>query len=98
MSYRTFRLISLVALIVVVAAAVASLAGIYVTGLYPGIFVLCLLTFIPLGSRSFTENKSDGSSKGIGLTLLGLLNILVILVVCWMSFVIIHDRVLKDCC
>lgn len=98
MNIKTFRFISTVSLVLVLAAALTSLAGIFYTGLYPAVFVFCMMIFIPLGSRYYVQQSSGSSPETKGLLLLGLLNILVILVVFWLSLVVIHDRVLQDCC
>lgn len=81
-------------------AAVLSMIGVGITGFYPGIIVLFLVALIPIASKFFAKKISD-RSKGFQrnyYTILTMINVLVIIVVFWMTFVIVHDRVLHDCC
>jgi hypothetical protein len=87
-----FRKINFTALVMTLAAAALSVLGIMKTGFYPAIIVLCILPAVPFSSKAYVENS--GKVRGA----LVWLNALVILVVLWMSFVIVHDRVLGDCC
>lgn len=87
-----FQRVNSTALFLTLAAALFSLVGIVKTGFYPAIIVLCLLPAIPFVSRNYVGRT--GKATGA----LSLLNGLVILVILWMSFVIVHDRVLGDCC
>ena len=47
---RIFRIVTLLAKILTLTAATASLMGVAITGFYPGIIVLLLLTLIPIAS------------------------------------------------
>ena len=85
-----FRKVNFMALIMTIAAATLSLLGIVRTGFYPAIIVLCILPAIPISSKNYV--KDSGKVRGALLWV----NALVILVVLWMSFVIVHDRVLGD--
>jgi hypothetical protein len=81
-------------------AAALSVIGIAITGLYPGIIVLLLLVPIPIASKFYAKKIV---SKSIGFQInyyaaLIVVNLLLILVVLWVTFVIVHDRLLKDCC
>ena len=81
-------------------AAILSIIGITITGLYPGIIVLLLAALIPIASKFYAKkmiNKSKDFQKNY-YTILTIINLLTILVVVWMTFVIVHDRVLHDCC
>ena len=81
-------------------AAILSIIGIAITGLYPGIIVLLLVALIPIASRFYAKkitSKSDDFQRNY-YTTLTIINLLTILVVLWMTFVIVHDRVLRDCC
>jgi hypothetical protein len=81
-------------------ASLLSIVGIAITGFYPGIIVLVLLAFISITSKFYAvkiSNKSD-NFQGNYFTTFTIINLLMILVVLWMSFVIVHDRVLLDCC
>ncbi|MFY8109015.1 MAG: hypothetical protein ACOVO9_08485 [Bacteroidia bacterium] len=77
-------------------AALLSLGAIWYTGLYPGLFVfqgLALLSYFV--NKKFTENTVE--PRRFKVPIIGL-NFLLFLVILWMSFVIIHDRILGDCC
>ena len=87
-------------MVLALAAAVLSIIGIAITGLYPGIIVLSVVALIPIASR-FYDKKIIGKSNGFQrnyFTTFTIINLLLILVVLWMTFVIVHDRVLHDCC
>lgn len=87
-------------MILALAAAILSIIGIAITGLYPGIIVLLIVALIPIASK-FYAKKITGKSNDFQrnyYTTLTFINLLLILVVLWMTFVIVHDRVLHDCC
>lgn len=92
---RAFNLVSIVSLVLTLTAATLSLMGIFITGYYTGIVVLCALVLIPLTSRFYAKKSAHRSPafQRNYLTLLTLINGLTILVVIWMAFVILVDRV-----
>jgi hypothetical protein len=75
-------------MILTITVAAASVIGIAITGFYPGIIVLLLLTLIPIASRFYAKNKSN-----VYFITLTIINLLTMLVVVWMMFVILVDRV-----
>jgi hypothetical protein len=82
-------------MVLTLTAAVMSVIGTTITGFYPGIIVLLLVTLIPISSNFQAKkinSKSDVSQRNyyIALTIINLLSILVVI---WMSFVILVDRV-----
>jgi hypothetical protein len=85
---KIFRFVTLTAMILTITVAVASVIGIAITGVYPGIIVLLLLTLIPIASRFYAKSKSN-----VYFITLTIINLLTILVVVWMMFVILVDRV-----
>lgn len=89
---KTFRMVNTVAIVLTLSAALLSLIGLFKTGFYPGVIVLCCLPFIPFASRALV--RRSGHTHVVPFAL----NIVVILIVLWMSFVVLHDRVLGDCC
>lgn len=100
MGTKTFNVITSISLVLTFAAAVLSIAGIAITGLYPGIIVLLLVAMVPITSRFYAKkivSKSDDFQRNY-YTTFTIINLLLILVVLWMTFVIVHDRVLHDCC
>jgi hypothetical protein len=100
METRTFNIVTSISLVLTLAVSALSIVGIAVTGFYPGIIVLSLVTLIPIASKFYARqniNKSNGSQRNY-YTILTIINLLSILVVLWMTFVIVHDRVLHDCC
>lgn len=100
MKTKTFSVVTTIALVLTVLVTTLSVIGIPITGVYPGIFVFIMLTLIATGSKFFAKRLSKTSIvfKRRYFTSLTLINLLVILVVLWMTFVIVHDRVLLDCC
>ncbi len=84
---------------VTITATLLSIVSIYVAGFYPGIIVLVAVALIPIASR-FYAGRIGGRSAGFQkkyFTALTIVNVLSVLVVLWMAFVIVHDRILLDC-
>lgn len=82
-------------MILTLAVAVTSVIGVVITGFYPGIIVLLLLTIIPIASNFYTKkiiNKPNAFQRNYYPTFT-IINLLTILVVVWMTFVILVDRV-----
>lgn len=98
MKTKTFSTVSSVALVLTLAVATFSVAGIVVTGLYPGMIVLWLLALIPVGSRLYAgkKNRESGGLRGNQYTLLAAANLLSVFIVLWMTFVIMIDRVIPN--
>ena len=100
METKTFSVVTTVSLVLAVTAAILSIIGIAITGLYPGIVVLFFVALIPIASKFYAKKiigrPNDFQRKYY--TTVTIINLLLILVVLWMTFVIVHDRVLKDCC
>lgn len=100
MPTKAFNTITFIAMLLTIVTAIAGLVGIPFTGFFPAIAVLLLLTCIPVASRFYSKKiaaKSIGFQKRYYSTLTAI-NLLCIVVIFWMAFVIIHDRILKDCC
>jgi len=100
MQTRTFSTVTSISIALALTAAVLSIIGIAITGVYPGIVVLLLLALISVGSKVYAgriDSKPNGYQKNY-YTTFTIVNLISILVVLWMTFVIVHDRVLKDCC
>jgi predicted RND superfamily exporter protein len=100
METKIFRVVSSISMILTLTVATLSIIGVAITGLYPGIIVLSLVTLIPIASKFYAKkiiSKSNDFQKNY-YTTLTIINLLSILVVLWMTFVIVHDRVLHDCC
>ena len=100
MGTKTFSVVTSISMVLALTVAVLSIIGIAITGLYPGIIVLLLIALIPIASK-FYAKKITGKSNDFQrnyFTTLTIINMLSILVVLWMTFVIVHDRVLQDCC
>jgi len=100
METKTFSVVTSISLVLAVTAAILSMIGIAITGLYPGIIVLFFVALIPIASKFYAKKiisrPNDFQRKYY--TTLTVINLLLILVVLWMTFVIVHDRVLQDCC
>lgn len=100
MATKAFSVITSIAMVFTLTVAVLSLIGIAITGFYPGIVVLLLLSTIPVASK-FYAKKNIGRPNNFRrnyFTVLSVINLLSIFIVLWMTFVIVHDRVLQDCC
>jgi hypothetical protein len=100
METKTFSVVTTISMFLTIIAAILSIIGIAITGLYPGIIVLVILALISVASRLYAKriiSRTEDFQKKYyaGFTFI---NLLLIVVVLWMAFVIVHDRVLKDCC
>ena len=92
---KTFKVITIISMILTITVAVASVIGVAITGLYPGIIVFLLLTLIPIASIFYAKiiiGKSNVFQRNYYITLI-VTNLLTMLVVLWMTFVILVDRV-----
>ena len=100
METKTFSVVTSISMILSVTIAILSIIGISITGFYPGIIVLSLLALIPIASKFYIKKNSNKSNdfQVNNYVTLTIINLIVILVVLWMTFVIVHDRVLHDCC
>ncbi|SEW45883.1 hypothetical protein SAMN05428988_6162 [Chitinophaga sp. YR573] len=97
---KTFSVVTSISMVLTLMVAVLSILGITITGLYPGIIVLLLVALIPIASKFYAKKitgRSDDFRRNY-YTTFTIINLLSILVVLWMTFVIVHDRVLHDCC
>jgi 4-hydroxybenzoate polyprenyltransferase len=100
METKTFSVVTSISMLFIPTAAILSIIGVAITGFYPGIIVLVLVALIPIASRFYAKkisSKSNDFQRNYYMALT-ILNLLAILVVLWMTFVIVHDRVLHDCC
>ena len=100
METKTFKVVTAISMVLTLTAAALSIIGVAITGLYPGIIVLFLVALIPIASKFYAKkiiSKSNDFKRNY-YTTLTIINLLSILVVVWMTFVILHDRVLHDCC
>lgn len=100
MEPKTFSIVTSISIVFAVTAAICSLIGITLTGFYPGIIVLFLMALITVASKFYGKkisNHSQDFQKNY-YTIVTIINALLIVIVLWMLFVIVHDRVLHDCC
>ena len=100
METKAFSVVTTISMVLILTVATLSIIGVAITGLYPGIIVLVFVTLIPIVSKFYAKkisSKSNGFQRNY-YTTLTIINLLSILVVLWMTFVIVHDRVLHDCC
>ena len=100
MEPKTFSVVTSMSMVLTLTVAALSIIGIAITGFYPGIIVLSLVALIPIASKFYAKKivSESGDFKRNYYTTLTIINLLSILVVLWMTFVIVHDRVLHDCC
>src|SRR2546423_9934895 len=95
METKTFSVVTSMSMVLTLTVAVLSVIGVAITGLYPGIIVLFLVTLIPIASKFYAKkiiSKSNDFQRNY-YTTLTIINLLAILVVLWMTFVILVDRV-----
>ncbi len=100
METKTFSVVTSISMVLTLTVAVLSIIGFAITGLYPGIIVVLLVALIPIASKFYAKkiiNKPNDFQRNY-YTTITVINLLSILVVLWMTFVIVHDRVLHDCC
>jgi hypothetical protein len=100
METKTFSAVTSTSMVLTLTVAVLSIIGVAITGFYPAIIVLLLVALIPIASKFYARkiiSKSNDFQRSY-YTTLTLINLLLIAVVLWMTFVIVHDRVLRDCC
>jgi len=95
METKTFSIVTSISMVLTLTVAALSIIGVAITGLYPGIIVLFLVALIPIVSMFYAKKincKSNDFQKNY-YTTLTIINLLSILVVLWMTFVILVDRV-----
>ena len=95
METKTFSVVTSMSMVLILTIAALSIIGAAITGLYPGIIVLFLVALIPVASKFYAKkiiSKPDGFQRNY-YTILTIINLLAILVVLWMTFVILIDRV-----
>ena len=99
MQQKTFGFVTFISMVLALTVAVLSIIGIAITGLYPGLFILLLLALIPVASRFYAKKiiSRPDVFRSNYYTILTVINMLLILVILWMTFVIVHDRVFNDC-
>src|SRR5258706_9695185 len=95
MEPKTCSIVTSIAMILTLTAAALSIIGVAITGFYPGIIVLFLVALIPIASKFYAKkiiSKSNDFQRNY-YTTLTIINLLSIVVVLWMTFVILVDRV-----
>ena len=95
MGTKTFSLVTSISMVLILTVAALSIIAVAITGFYPAIVVLCFLSLVPIASKFYTKkigNMSNAFQKNYYRTLT-VINLLLILVVLWMTFVILVDRV-----
>ena len=95
MEPKTFSIVTTAAIVFMLAAAVLNIINVVIAGLYPGNIVLLVVAMIPVASRLYAK-KSIGKSPDFlksYFTTFTIINLLSILIVAWMTFVILVDRV-----
>jgi hypothetical protein len=92
---NTFRIVTSISMLLTLTVVIASIIGIAITGFYPGIIVLLLLMLIPIGSKFYAQkiSRKSGVFQRNYFRILTVINLLTMLIVIWMTFVILVDRV-----
>jgi hypothetical protein len=95
METKTFRVVTSISMVLTITIAAFSAIGIAITGLYPGIFVLFLVALIPITSRFYAKKiiKRSGDFQRKYFKNFTIINLFSIVIVLWMTFVILIDRV-----
>ena len=95
METKTFNVATSISMVLTITVAALSIIGVAITGLYPGIIVLFLVALIPIASKFYAKKitTKSNSFQSNYFTTLTIINLLSILVVLWMTFVILVDRV-----
>lgn len=95
---KIFRVVTLISMILTLTVTSLSVIGVAITGFYPGIIVFLLVTLIPIASNFYAKkiiSKSNVFQRNYYITFT-IINLLSILVVLWMTFVIVIDRVFPN--
>jgi hypothetical protein len=98
MGVKTFSVVTSVSMVLAFTVAVLSIIGVTITGLYPGIIVLLVLAVIPIASKFYSKkiiSRSTNFQRNY-YTTLTIINLLLSMVVLWMTFVIVIDRVFPN--
>ena len=95
MQTKIFSAVTSISMILTLVVTTLSVIGIIVTGPYPAILVLLLIALIPIASKQYAKrmNSKNSNAQKSKHTSLVILNILCILIVMWIAFVILVDRV-----
>ena len=95
METKAFNVVTTISMVLILTVAALSIIGVAITGLYPAIIVLFLVALIPIASKFFAKKISSKSNdfQRNYYTTLTIINLLSIIVVIWMTFVILVDRV-----
>jgi hypothetical protein len=95
MKTKTFSVVTSISMALTLTVTALSIIGVAITGLYPGIIVLFLVALIPIASKFYATkiNSKPNNFRRNYYTPLTIINLLSILVVLWMTFVILVDRV-----
>lgn len=99
MKTKLFTRVTSLSIAVTFVALLLGLMGAAMTSFYPGLPVLIFLALIAIASRFYAKRISSKSNdfQRNYYTILTVINVLLILIALWMTFVIVHDRVLGDC-
>jgi len=100
MESKTFGVVTSISMAVTLTVALLSIISAANTGFYPGIVVLLIIALVPTASKFYAKKivTKPNDFRRKYYTKLTIINLLTILVVLWMTFVIVHDRILHDCC
>ncbi len=93
-SLKVFKVVAGITISVTLTAAILSIIGVVITGFYPGIMVFIFLALISIAFLFFA--KKNVTQTRAFYVILSILNLLVVLIVIWMTFVIMIDRVIPN--
>lgn len=95
METKVFRVVTSISIVLSLLIAALSIIGIKITGFYPGIIALFIVALIPIVSRVYAKRviRKTRDFQRKYYTTVTIINLLSILVVLWIAFVILIDRV-----
>lgn len=99
MKTKLFTRVTTLSIAVTFVALLLGLIGAAMSSFYPGLAILIVMALITISSRFYATRISARSNdfQRNYYTIFTIMNVLLILIALWMTFVIVHDRVLGDC-
>ncbi|MCY1214966.1 hypothetical protein D3C87_142950 [compost metagenome] len=99
MKTKLFTRVTTLSIAVTFVALLLGLIGAAMSSFYPGLAILIVMALITIYSRLYATRISVRSNdfQRNYYTIFTIINVLLILIALWMTFVIVHDRVLGDC-
>ena len=99
MKTKLFTRVTALSIAVTFVALLLGLIGAAMSSFYPGLAVLIVMALITISSRLYATKISARSNdfQRNYYTIFTIIKVLLILIALWMTFVIVHGRILGDC-